>query len=110
MYSNDRRILEIWWIHYFADGQRHREKVGRKSDAIALYQTRKAETRARIKLAPTDPQTFNLNHGLIAQLQADIADLNQKMDRVEVLLKRLNRTLCAQDSNAHTEVSDSGQR
>jgi hypothetical protein len=40
--------------------------------------------RARIKLAPTDPQTFNLNHGLIAQLQADIADLNQKMDRLEV--------------------------
>ena len=26
----------IWWIQYFADGKRHREKVGRKSDAIDL--------------------------------------------------------------------------
>jgi len=27
----------IWWINYFAAGKRHREKVGRKSDAIKLY-------------------------------------------------------------------------
>jgi len=26
----------IWWIHYYAAGKRHREKVGRKSDAIKL--------------------------------------------------------------------------
>lgn len=30
----------IWWVHYYADGKRHREKVGRKSDAIKLYQSR----------------------------------------------------------------------
>jgi hypothetical protein len=33
----------IWWIHYYAAGNRHREKLGRKSDAIKLYQTRKAD-------------------------------------------------------------------
>jgi hypothetical protein len=40
----------IWWIRYFADGQKKREKVGRKSDAIALYQKRKADVRVGLKL------------------------------------------------------------
>lgn len=38
---------EVWWIHYYAEGKRHREKVGRKGDAIKLYQTRKAATAGR---------------------------------------------------------------
>lgn len=40
----------IWWIHYHAAGKRHREKVGRKSDAIKLYQSRKADAIAGRKL------------------------------------------------------------
>jgi integrase len=40
----------IWWIHYYAAGKRHREKVGRKSDAIKLYQARKADASAGRKL------------------------------------------------------------
>jgi len=40
----------IWWIHYYAGGKRHREKVGRKSDAIKLYQSRKADAVASRKL------------------------------------------------------------
>ena len=40
----------IWWIHYYASGKRHREKVGRKSDAIKLYQSRKADAAAGRKL------------------------------------------------------------
>ncbi len=40
----------IWWVHYYFDGKRRREKVGRKSDAIALYQKRKVDARAGIKL------------------------------------------------------------
>lgn len=40
----------IWWIHYYASGKRHREKVGRKSDAIKLYQSRKADAIAGRKL------------------------------------------------------------
>lgn len=39
-----------WCIQYFIDGRRHRETVGRKSDAIALYQKRKADGRAGVKL------------------------------------------------------------
>jgi integrase len=40
----------IWWIHYYAAGKRHREKVGRKSDAMKLYQSRKADAVAGRKL------------------------------------------------------------
>jgi len=40
----------IWWIHYYVDGKRHREKVGRKSDAIKLYQSRRADAVAGRKL------------------------------------------------------------
>jgi len=40
----------IWWINYYVEGKQHREKVGRKSDAIALYQTRKVDARRGIKL------------------------------------------------------------
>ena len=29
----------IWWIRYRADGVLKREKVGRKSDALALYRS-----------------------------------------------------------------------
>src|ERR1700728_4087001 len=41
----------VWWVRYFdADGKKRREKVGRESDAITLYQKRKADARAGIKL------------------------------------------------------------
>src|SRR5271166_1668417 len=34
----------IWWIQFFdTDGRRRREKAGRKSDAITLYQKRKTQ-------------------------------------------------------------------
>ena len=39
-----------WWIDYHVEGKRHREKVGRKSDALALYQKRKADARRKVKL------------------------------------------------------------
>ena len=40
----------IWWVCYFVDGKKRREKVGRKSDAISLYHKRKADARAGVKL------------------------------------------------------------
>ena len=39
-----------WWINYYVDGKQHREKVGRRSDALALYQKRKADARRKVKL------------------------------------------------------------
>lgn len=40
----------IWWVRYRENGALHREKVGRKSDAVALYQKRKSDIRAGAKL------------------------------------------------------------
>jgi site-specific recombinase XerD len=37
---------DVWWIHYYANGRRHREKVGPKSLAIAAYQRRKSDIRS----------------------------------------------------------------
>jgi site-specific recombinase XerD len=50
--SKSRGVFErdkgsgVWWIHYYANGKRHREKVGPKSLAIAAYQRRKSDIRA----------------------------------------------------------------
>ena len=40
----------VWWIRYYVNGKRHREKVGRRSDAINLYKTRKADAWRGYKL------------------------------------------------------------
>ena len=40
----------IWWINYYIEGKRYREKVGRRSDAITLYQRRKTDARMGIKM------------------------------------------------------------
>lgn len=40
----------VWWINYYEYGKQHREKVGRKSDAIDLYRVRKAAIRLGQKL------------------------------------------------------------
>jgi site-specific recombinase XerD len=34
-----------FWIHYWADGKRHREKIGRRGDAIDAYRDRKVTAR-----------------------------------------------------------------
>lgn len=43
----------MWWVLYYVDGKRTREKVGRKSDAINVYRTRKADALAGRKLPST---------------------------------------------------------
>ncbi len=46
----------IWWINYYVEGRRHREKVGRRSDAVTLYQKRKTDARMGIKLPEVRPR------------------------------------------------------
>ncbi len=59
----------IWWIHYYdADGQRHREKVGRRGDAVDLYKQRKTEARAGKKL----PRNLQRGGVTFQQLADDI--------------------------------------
>ena len=45
----------VFWINYYVNGKQHREKAGRKSDAIALYQKRKADARRKLKLPELVP-------------------------------------------------------
>jgi hypothetical protein len=40
----------VWWINYYVNGKQHREKAGRRSDAVALYQKRKEDIRRKLKL------------------------------------------------------------
>lgn len=53
----------VWWINFYADGKRHREKVGRRSDAIALYQRRKTDIRAGVKL----PETMRAKRSILCE-------------------------------------------
>ncbi len=41
---------DIWWIRYKVDGTLHREKVGRRGDAIKLYKVRKTDALRGVKL------------------------------------------------------------
>ncbi len=58
---------KIWWINYYVSGKRRREKVGRKSDAIALYQTRKTDALRGLKL----PETVKRRRILFEEIAGD---------------------------------------
>lgn len=58
---------KIWWINYYVSGRRRREKVGRKSDAIALYQTRKTDALRGLKL----PETVKRRRVLFEEIASD---------------------------------------
>lgn len=53
---NPRGVFErppgsgVWWINYYDHGKQHREKIGRKSDAIEAYMDRKTAIRRGEKL------------------------------------------------------------
>jgi len=40
----------IWWSRFEVEGKPRPEKLGRRSDAVALYQKREADQRAGVKL------------------------------------------------------------
>lgn len=60
----------VWWIRYRTDGQLRREKVGRKSDAIRLYETRKAAITAGAKL----PANMRRQRVTVAQIGQNAID------------------------------------
>jgi integrase len=79
----------IWWIRFRENGALHREKVGRKSDALALYQKRKSEIRAGAKL-PDNMRRASIRFG---QLAEDIRRYSEKHHRdrghIDSRLKRI---------------------
>lgn len=80
----------VWWIRYRENGILHREKVGRKSDAIALYQKRKTNIRAGEKL-PENMRRASIRFGALAD---DIRSFSEKHHRDQRNIEsRLNRIL-----------------
>jgi integrase len=58
----------VWWIRYTdAKGNYHREKAGRRSDAVKLLEKRRTETLQRKKL----PEKFNVKGITFRELAAD---------------------------------------
>ncbi len=80
----------VWWIRYRVDGVLKREKVGRKSDALALYQKRKSELRAGSKM-PENMRHASVRFKIIAN---DIFSYSEKHHRDKRnVISRLNRII-----------------
>lgn len=76
----------VWWIQYFENGRRHREKVGRRSWAIARYQARKTEVREGRFISPSAKTTIGALWELI---RADYRSNDQNLEPIETSWKRL---------------------
>jgi hypothetical protein len=78
----------IWWILYYVDGKRRREKVGRKSDAVKLYQSRKADALAGRKLPELrDSRGLSLSDLIDDALEfvADHKDKRNYLSKAEIV-------------------------
>jgi integrase len=79
----------VWWVLYYASGKRHREKAGRKSDAVALYQKRKADARRGVKLpelVPGNAITFaQLSDMAVAYAKARLKSANDYVGKARIL-------------------------
>jgi hypothetical protein len=84
-----------WWIHYHVNGTRHREKVGRKSDAIDLYRVRKADALAGRKL-PNLRKTVALTLGDliddVLEYVTDHKDQRNYISKAEIVRAALGST------------------
>jgi integrase len=60
----------VWWINFYTNGVQRREKAGRRSDAISLYQKRKAEALVDRKL----PELKRGNLVTLNELMADAVE------------------------------------
>jgi site-specific recombinase XerD len=64
----------IWWVRYAdTNGKIRREKVGRKSDALAFYQKRKTEVLQGAKL----PENLRKRSVLFSELAADVLEYSR---------------------------------
>ena len=89
---------EVWYIHYFAAGKRHREKVGRKSDAIKLYQIRKADATAGRKLPELrNSRALTLSELIddVLEYVADHKDRRNYISKAEIIRAALGSTPAA---------------
>jgi hypothetical protein len=60
----------IWWIRFKVAGVEHREKVGRRGDAIKLYKIRKADILRGVKM-PANMKDKGIRFSVLAQEAID---------------------------------------
>jgi integrase len=61
---------DIWWIRFKVNGVEHREKVGRRGDAIKLYKIRKADILRGVKM-PANMKDKGIKFSVLAQEAVD---------------------------------------
>ena len=61
---------DIWWIRFKDAGVEHREKVGRRGDAIKLYKIRKADILRGVKM-PANMKDKGIKFSVLAQEAID---------------------------------------
>jgi integrase len=71
---------DIWWIRYKVNGVEHREKVGRRGDAINLYRIRKADILRSAKM-PANLRQRGIKFSAIGR---DAIERYQSHDRKDV--------------------------
>ena len=82
----------VWWIRYHADGREHREKVGRRGDALKLYQLRKTDALRGVKM-PSNLKHKGLRFKIIGQdaidwyIEHGRKDIRSFRIRMNILLK-----------------------
>jgi integrase len=64
------RGSDIWWIRFKVGGVEHREKVGRRGDAIKLYKIRKADILRGVKM-PANMRAKGIKFSVLAQEAID---------------------------------------
>jgi integrase len=83
----------IWWIRYRVNGQLRREKVGRKSDAIRLYEIRKAAITAGAKF-PVNMRRQGITVAQIGQQAIDWYSNHNRKD-LRTFTGRMNSIIAA---------------
>lgn len=82
----------VWWINYYVNGKQHREKVGSRSNAIALYRKRKEDDRAGRKLPVLRNSRFvNLSELIddVLEYTKDHKDFRSYVSKAEIVRKAL---------------------
>lgn len=93
------RNSNVWWIQYFANGRRHREKVGKKSWAIKAREARKAA----ILMDKFFPTRGSATVEELVRLTFDDYRINKrKLEPIESCWKRLEPFFAKRPSGAVT--------
>ena len=89
----------IWWIRYKVHGVTHREKVGRRGDAVDLYKLRRADIIRGAKL-PANMKNKGLKFEVIGNQALDwYIEHGRTLGRLIVEMSILLRMNSGQESN-----------